>query len=43
MKIDAPAGRVVRINGERWVLGEDRQLSLLNPPKKVIVRRKQND
>jgi hypothetical protein len=26
MTIDAPAGHVVRINGERWALGNDRQL-----------------
>jgi len=26
MKIDAPAGHVIRINGERWALGNDRQL-----------------
>ncbi len=43
MILDAPAGHIVTINGQRWVLGEDRQLSLLNPPRKVIVRRKKND
>ncbi len=40
LRLEAPEGHVVEINGEEWILGEDAQLFPRNPrPKKQSKRR----